>query len=536
MNARQAICSAAAKLRCATIVLGCVATGARAQRVDMLGDPLPERAVQRLGSLRMKYPGGVAGIAYLPDGRGVVAVRKQLDIWELSAGQLISTRTLPVAVRCLDVSPDGKRLLFVGVDGCLLEWKLREGVALRRFDCRQKQLRWAFFSDDGTRALTAGTVPPTLKEWDLASERELCSIQGDMAQFDKGIYGPGSTTAFVGGGFQTVMAHYDLRTGEKLKAFLGNYHVYDLCLSPDGERLLVGSRSYASEWQIEGYRLLNKFTGHHGGAVASVAYGPESSQVLTSSRDGSIRLWNRHKPEVLQRWFPHESYVTKLRLSPDGARVLSYGARLVAESCLPDGQAAVKWERHAGSVEDVAWLPGTRRVVSGSSDGTVRVWNAPSGMCLQILQCGGAGVWAIAVSVDGTRVAAGCKDGTIREFRMPRGELLRELPGHHGYVRAVAYMGDSARMLSAADDGAVFLWEPDTNEPKLRLLGHRGGILALTVSADGQQALSSGRDGTVRLWNLNSGTATQVLAGHHGWVEAVAFLPEIATTIGRTGS
>lgn len=526
MNIRQVISPLAAELKRAIVVFACVAACARAQHVDRLGDPLPERAVQRLGTLRLKYPGGVDAIAYLPDGRGVVAVSKQLDIWNLAAGQLVTSQALPVGVRCLDLGPDGQRLLFVGVDGSLLEWELGKGVALRHFDCRQKRLRWGFYSDDGTRALTTGTVPPTLKEWDLASERELCSIQGDMAQFDKGIYGPGSTTAFVGGGFQTVMAHYNLKTGEKLKAFLDNYHVYDLCLSPDSERLLVGSRSYASEWQIEGYRLLNKFTGHHGGAVVSVAYGPESSQVLTGSRDGSIRLWDRHKPEVLQRWFPHESYVTQLRLSPGAERVLSYGAHLVAESCLPEGQAPLKWERHSGAVQSLTWLPDARRVVSGSADGTLRVWNARSGVSLQFLQCGGGGVWAVAVTADGRRVAAGCKDGAVREFELPHGGMLRELPGHHGYVRAVAYTADGARLLSAADDGALFVWESGPGEPKLRMLGHRGGILALALSPDGQQALSGGRDGTARLWNLSSGDAARVLTGHHGWVEAVAFLPD----------
>ena len=55
---------------------------------DRMGDPLPEGAVQRLGTLRMKYNRGLSDIRYLPDGRGVVAVGNRIDIWDLAKGEI----------------------------------------------------------------------------------------------------------------------------------------------------------------------------------------------------------------------------------------------------------------------------------------------------------------------------------------------------------------------------------------------------------------------------------------------------------------
>ncbi len=510
------------------------------QATDRFGDPLPDSAVQRLGTLRMKYTGGVSDIQYLPDGRGVVAVGNNIDIWDLASGTIAETHGVTdTGIRCMQISKDGTKLLFAS-GGDVLEWSLAEQKQLHRFPVSQAGFRWAFYSPDETRVLTTGSVPPTLKEFELATGKELITIDGsdDMATFTKGIYGKDGKTAFVGGGYDEVVAHYDLTTGDKLKQFLKNYSVYDLCLSPDGERLLVGSRSYGSEWKIDGYEMLKQFGGHHGGAVNSVAYCAEPEQILTGSRDGSIRRWNRETAKVLLRWFPHESYVTMQRVSPDGRYVLSYGARLVAESLLASGAARVKWDRHSGSVEGVAFLPDSRHVVSASSDGTLRLWDVTTGETVRAMEGANLGAYCLAASADGTKAAAGCKDGVLREFSVTDGKLLRELKGHRGYVRSVAYTHDGSRLLSSADDGSVRIWSPDADEPVAVLQGHLGGVLAVAVSPDGKLVLSGGRDGTVRVWSLADAKQLKKMEGHHGWVNAVAFAGgsgQYALSAGRDG-
>ncbi|MFN7171115.1 MAG: WD40 repeat domain-containing protein, partial [Candidatus Omnitrophota bacterium] len=85
-----------------------------------------------------------------------------------------------------------------------------------------------------------------------------------------------------------------------------------------------------TEWELATYKCLKTFTGHHGGAVTSVAYCKEPEQLLTGSRDGSIRRWNRLEGKALLRWCPHNGAVTHLAVSPDGRWVLSYASRHLA--------------------------------------------------------------------------------------------------------------------------------------------------------------------------------------------------------------
>ncbi|MGD9497507.1 MAG: WD40 repeat domain-containing protein [Armatimonadota bacterium] len=510
----------------------CITGTAAAQSLDALGDPLPEGAVQRLGSLRLRSI-APADICYLADGRAALALGREIEIWDLSSLTREGAWTVSESslVR-LSLRPDGGALLVTDGAGWVHEWDVANHDVLRSFDTGQRGLTTAHYSPDGTRALTTGSQPCTIKEWDLATGEELIAIEGEMHSFHEAIYGPAGTSAIATGpnGSDEVLAHYDLRTGELMGTWLKDYytHAKSIALSADGERLLVGSRTRATEWRLEGYELLRTFTGHSGGAVTSVAYCANPDELLTGSRDGSIRRWNRHSGEVLLRWFVHDGHVTRLLLSPDGERVLSYGAGAVVETSVQTGEQTVTLPRHGGPVEAVAAFPEGSRVVSGSRDETLRIWDALSGETLAVLGGARMGAYAVAISPDGARVAAGGKDSVVREWELASGELLRELPGHFGYVRALAYTPAGDHLLSSADDATVRVWGAG-EEPERILRGHRGGVLALAISADGSRVLTGGRDGTVRLFDLSSGELLGTFMGHRSWVQAVRFLGEGAT-------
>jgi WD40 repeat protein len=491
---------------------------------DGLGDPLPEGAVQRLGTARMRF--NVGDLCYLPDGRGVFARGANIEIWNLATGEPQAThRVANSGITSVVASKDGETLLVGDSSGRVYEWNVAKSETLRSWNTEQPGLGRARYSPDEKRVLTASGR--TLKEWDLESGAERFAVTSGMHSFREAIYDPEGKSAIADGvnGSGPLLAHYDLADGKLRKEWLNDYytHARSLVLSADGTRLLVGSRHKATEWLLNGYELLGTYTGHHGHAVVSVAYCRDANQILTGARDGSIRRWDRSAGKVLLRWCPHADHVTHMAVSPDGKWVLSHGGGMVTETNLETGQPRLKWDRHHEAVQAVAFLPDGEHVVSGSSDGTLRVWNTKSGKCRLTISGAQLGAYAVAVSPDGSNVAAGCKDGVLREFALSDGSLLRELTGHLGYVRSVAYTPDGAGLLSSADDGSIRVWAPDQLESTAVLQGHHGGTLAIAVSKDGRRLLSGGRDGTVRLWDLEDATLLDTLEGHRSWVSAVAF-------------
>ena len=446
---------------------------AAAQAVDSLGEPLPAGAIQRLGSLRMRY-GGIGGLAYLPDGRGVVLSGGYVHIWDLANGELQSqTKVSGAGLTSVRLRSDGKALVLGDNTGTVYEWDFENLATLRQWETGQGGLRSACYSPDGTRLLVAGNSPLGLMEYNLETGEKVTAIEtpGFAATRCGAIYGPEGKTAIMGGGYNHLLERRDLATGELLHKWGSNYEAKDIKLSPDGTCLLVGVESHAKEWKLENYSVLHVYDPVPGEAGRCYAhdYAPQRNEAVLGLRTGSIYRFDREPGEEVCSWMAHTGPIYSVCVSPDCQWVLSHGGGLLVESNMDTGKPRVQWERHSGSVESVAFTPAGDRVVSGSSDGTLRVWDPTSGQGQLVIEGAKQGAYALDVSPDGTHVAVGCKDSVVREFALADGSLLRELDGHLGYVRAVVHTHDGKRLLSSADDGSICVWQADAAEPVARL-------------------------------------------------------------------
>jgi WD40 repeat protein len=377
-------------------------------------------------------------------------------------------------------------------------------------------------------------------EWDLENGKKLIEVRSEMVTTRCGaIYGPGGKTAIMGGGYEHNLEHYDLATGKLLKEWCTVYEAKHMALSPDEKYVTVGLEDRAREWSLENYTVLHDYK-HCPGEAARIfwiVYLPSTNEVLCAGRNGSIYRWSRETGKMVFSWTPHQSVVAPLCVSPDQKWALSYGTGQVAETNIATGEPRLKWDRHIGAVQAVAFLPSGTQAVSGSTDATLRVWDTATGKTVQVIQGANLGAYAVAVSPGSQRVAAGCKDGKVREFSLADGKILREMVGHLGFIRSVAYTPDGKRLLSSADDGSIRVWESEQTEPISILQGHRGGVLSIALSPDGKLLLSGGRDGTVRLWDLAAARPLSVCNGSRGYVTCVAFTPDGAYGLssGRDG-
>ncbi len=162
---------------------------------------------------------------------------------------------------------------------------------------------------------------------------------------------------------------------------------------------------------------------------------------------------------------------------------------------------------HADRVRSVAVTADGSRVVSGSEDGSVRVWDLVTGM-EQVRLTGHVGrVFSVAVTPDGSRAVSGGYDGSLRVWDLATGLEQARLTGHDGWVRSVAVTANGSRAVSGGgDDGSVRVWDLATGLEQARLTGHAGPVSSVAVTPDGSRAVSGGGDGSVRVWDLTTGT------------------------------
>jgi WD40 repeat protein len=112
------------------------------------------------------------------------------------------------------------------------------------------------------------------------------------------------------------------------------------------------------------------------------------------------------------------------------------------------------------------------------------------------------GVNGVAFSQDGRRVVSGSEDNTLRIWNVETGEEEKKLEGHSHYVTSVAFSQDGRRVVSGSEDKTVRIWNVETGEEEKKLEGHSDDVTSVAFSQDGRRVVSRSDDKTVRIWNM----------------------------------
>ncbi len=163
---------------------------------------------------------------------------------------------------------------------------------------------------------------------------------------------------------------------------------------------------------------------------------------------------------------------------------------------------------HKGEVYSV-FITKDGKIVSGSHDRTVRVWDM-EGKELAVCRGHEDKVNSVCLSVDGKIVSGSC-DKTVRVWDM-QGDQLAVCRGHTGPVRSVCVTADG-KIVSGSWDNTVRVWDMQGNELAV-CRGHEDWVDLVCVTNDGNGKIVSGSaDQTVRVWEMQ-GKELAICRGH----------------------
>lgn len=256
-----------------------------------------------------------------------------------------------------------------------------------------------------------------------------------------------------------------------------------------------------------------------GGIVAlALALPPGAAQEPVAPRPGSCE-------QSILTLRGHQQWVSSIAYSSDGTRIVSgSGDDTVKVWDALTGKELLSWRTGGKGVTALALSADGKQIVTGHWNHSLQIWDALTGQKLSTLRGHAENITSVAISPDGKRIVSGSGDDTLKIWDAAAGKILHTLDHDNEYdIAAVAFSPDGKRIVSGDGDNVIKIWDAQSGEDLLTLLGHDGAITAVAFSPDGRLIASGSIDDTVRIWDAQSGKELMTLLGHTDDITAIAF-------------
>lgn len=373
------------------------------------------------------------------------------DVTELQASSL--------QVTALAFVPGNQLIATGSADGAVRLWRLSDAKAVSVMHGNASRVVDLLCSPDGKTFVTASTNGGFLK-WDatMTSDPFVLPMPGSVYGVAISPDGELLATACLGG--DRPLCIWDLKSGEeRFRGLEGNLSAVGF--SGDGQSIMVGRSSTESSMILTAAGSIIKTLPGHDWRTDWVHFSAGGLSVLSLGNGGDLVSFDMaSRARIRSTKFGSNVAADGCRgaVSPDGSTIVIASQRDIH---LLD---AATWEEvgvlngHTSHVNALAVNSDGSRLVSGSRDRTLRVWNMADRACLATLEGHTDEIFAAAFSPDGTRLVSGGRDRVIRVWDAQRFEEITQLHGHTSYVYSLAFTPDGLTLVSGGGDGTVRLW------------------------------------------------------------------------------
>jgi WD40 repeat protein len=433
------------------------------QRTDLDGEPLPDGAIARFGSVRLRHA-GLSDHVCLADGKTVLTAGSDrvLRFHDLATGRQVRAVELKGKAgpgRLITLSPDGKTLAAMD-KGKIVFWQVDSGKEVQTLPAPTGRAGFLCCSSDGN-IVAVGTLSWRVTLYDRQSGKQRLlplpkrKIGGDSTYH--GCFSPDGRYLAAGGGWGEPLCVFEVSSGREIHRF--DCYAAVSTFSPDSKQLTVCSmRNDKGNQQI----VIRFF---------DLAGGKEVKQFPLGSNE---------------RYF-------SLAFSPDGKR-LALG--FSDNSCLLDCTTGRVTARLTGRPIHLSFSR-DGKVLIGSTSLRLRLWNPATGK--ELHERPGDFGWhlATAMSDDGRLLAsAAWLDRAVSLWDTSSGRLLRQLPlkGEGRYVHNLAFAPDGKTLAAGQYRGFLQFWNTASgkevrsiqlNDPGWRD-GRPVGFFQTHISPDGK--------------------------------------------------
>ncbi|QRW20296.1 Vegetative incompatibility protein HET-E-1 [Rhizoctonia solani] len=509
-----------------------------------------ERQMALLNVIQVHEP--VYCVAFAPNGQFFVTNTPDntIGIWDAISCQM---RTDPMRghssrVQCLAIASNNISICSGSWDGSIRIWHSQNGQPMagpftynRDVPDRVYSVNFSF---DGLLILSTTALGHIyVSSSQDGSLKHHLRVGMECGEVFSAAFSPNASVVIAGIGPSIYM--WDTQKGHLICEPLTGHtkFIYQIAFFPDGKRFVsCGDGPGGGEtriWDVSDYKTTHTIFGNHRLGVSSVSVSPNGAFIATGSEDCTVQVRDTETWEICSI-LHHVNSIESIAFSPDSTRLIS--GSIDNSVCMWEVQKQSgiligrQQEGHSDWVRSVDFSPCGTYLASASDDSTVCIWNARSGRLEGNPQKGHKRRVLFIEFVGGDRIISASADRTICVWESETGKVKDII--HQSYSSdedwrrerlPFAVSPDGSKIAYGSRRGIISMRECEERTFEFVPLGNFWGVCSISFSPDGETLASGHASGSVALWDVGSGEplfdpfASPI--GHSKCVYSVAISP-----------
>ncbi|KAF9233681.1 WD40-repeat-containing domain protein [Melanogaster broomeanus] len=317
-------------------------------------------------------------------------------------------------IRSLAFLPAGK-VISGSPDGSIRAWRVEDGREAGTVEKEGSQVYAVAASSDG-QWIASGGRKKTISIWNATNHEKVVEWKGHLRSVSSLAFSRDSARVVSGSWDKTAIV-WSTTTGEQLAGLKGHKDwLSSVTFSPNDDNIASCDGWNIRIWDSRSGGLVNVIQGN----AWSLAWSPNSQQIIAGCWDNSIKFFNSSTGSLLAEWGGHTDLIRCIAVSPNG-----------------------------------------KIIASASLDKTVRLWNMTTRQQIELVLLHNGGVTSVAFSPDGSHLASGGRDEKVHIWSLrdivPLSLLENTASNHaptHGIYQQVHDTQSHQRMNLTENDGS----------------------------------------------------------------------------------
>jgi WD40 repeat protein len=466
-----------------------------------------------------------------------------IKIWSLPGGEeRKSMRGHRDRIFCLGVIEGGKILLSGGEDRSLRCWYSTPSDTQKIFRGHEAPIMCIVVEPASTKIIT-GAVDGTLKMWDMNYGEKLSIRAHQKGITSVAVVRQGNL--IISSSRDSTIKIWDSQSFDLKQTMRDHSGAVNIIVSDPMERWIAsgGDDGTLRIWKIDSQRTVSDYQLEHTSSILCMALHGE--YVASASSDSTIRVWieasgihfvtlRGHLEAVNAVIFLDNNKIVScsndrtikvweistgnlLRTLGDQIVELATGNIYLSKFAPQSSHSKIG---HTSAITCLVRF-GDNHVISGSNDGTLRLWNTETGEQLKIFNGSTGIITSIAADAQRNIVISAGTAKEIVVWDIGSGQIQNLLSGHHGNITCLALITRKRYLISGSMDQTVRIWNIDTHE-SISLRGHTDRINSIAFDMSHNIIASASDDSTIRIWNFETHETLFILRSHQSPVRYIA--------------